>query len=399
MFFFFLVANPFAFVQASLETPFSAILGGDVDGEALHDNFGSAVAMSSNGNRMVIGAQSHDRLKGHARAYEYGSDANPTGWTQLGGDIDGEAQTDMYGNDVGSGEGFGSAVTMSADGNRMVIGAPNRNIIVDGTHDNVNSYTTTVYRVGRVRAYEYGSDANPTGWTQLGGDMDGEAQTDMYGYSQGVRFGSTVAISADGNRIVIGTGQYISEGYARAYEYGAAASPSGWMQIGGDISSEAQHDQFGSAVTMSADGNRIVIGTGGDPYYYGPTGMHLTAGFVRVLQYGTAANPSDWSQIGADINGEAQNDQFGSAVALSGDGNRAAVGAPSNEAGHVRVFVTGCVEDAYVSASACNACAPGSTNTAGDALTQIDTVCDITYCAAYERIANHTCIPCPPGVR
>ena len=476
VFFFFLVANPFAFVQASLETPFSAILGGDVDGEALHDNFGSAVAMSSNGNRMVIGAQSHDRLKGHARAYEYGSDANPTGWTQLGGDIDGEAQTDMYGNDVGSGEGFGSAVTMSADGNRMVIGAPNRNIIVDGTHDNGNSYTTTVYRVGRVRAYEYGSDANPTGWTQLGGDMDGEvqtvmygysqgegfgstvaisadgnrmvigapnyniivnitdyngnsytttvsvgrvrayaygsdanptgwtqlggdmdgeAQTDMYGYSQGVRFGSTVAISADGNRIVIGTGQYISEGYARAYEYGAAASPSGWMQIGGDISSEAQHDQFGSAVTMSADGNRIVIGTGGDPYYYG--GMHLTAGFVRVLQYGTAANPSDWSQIGADINGEAQNDQFGSAVALSGDGNRAAVGAPSNEAGHVRVFVTGCVEDAYVSASACNACAPGSTNTAGDALTQIDTVCDITYCAAYERIANHTCIPCPPG--
>ena len=117
------------------------------------------------------------------------------------------------------------------------------------------------------------------------------------------------------------------------------------------------------------------------------------------MQYGTAANPSDWSQIGLDVFGEAQNDQFGSSVALSGDGNRVAVGAPYSvqQAGHVRVLVTACVENAYVSDGACVACTPGSTNEASDVLTQVDTVCDVAYCAAYEHVSNHICVLCPVG--
>jgi hypothetical protein len=140
---------------------------------------------------------------------------------------------------------------------------------------------------------------------------------------------------------------------------------------------------------MSADGDRVVIGArGGD--VMGDAGNYFgtfnDVGFVRVMQYGTAANPSDWSQIGNDVFGEAQNDQFGSSVALSSDGNRVAVGAPYNdpsvqEAGHVRVLVTACVENAHVSEGTCRACAPGSTNEAGDVLTQVDTLCDVAYCA------------------
>ena len=121
-----------------------------------------------------------------------------------------------------------------------------------------------------------------------------------------------------------------------------------------------------------------------------------------MMQYGSAASPTDWTQVGADVFGEAQNDQFGSSVALSGDAKRVAVGAPYNDpsiqnAGHVRVLATACVEDAYVSAGACTSCAPGSTNEAGDVLTQVDTVCDVALCAAYERVSNHTCVLCPPG--
>jgi hypothetical protein len=330
VFCFLLVANPFAFVQAadevSLETPLSGILGGDIKGEAHYDNFGSAIAMSSDGNRVVVGAPNHNNSKGQVRVYAYGTDESPTGWSQVGGDIDGEAQTN-------------------------------------------NNY--------------------------------------MYGYFQGESFGSAIAMSADGNRIVIGTGNTMYDGQssARAYEYGAPSSLNGWSQIGGDLTSEEQHDQFGSTVTMSADGNRIVIGaSGGDVTgdagnYFG---TYHDVGFVRVLQYGTAANPSDWSQIGTDMIGGAQYDRFGSFIALSSEGNRVAVGVPGNsgpgnEPGLVRVFVSACVENAYVSASLCHVCAPGSTNTAGDVLTQIDTVCDITHCAAYERVVNHTCIPCPPG--
>jgi hypothetical protein len=50
-----------------------------------------------------------------------------------------------------------------------------------------------------------------------------------------------------------------------------------------------------------------------------------------------------WSQVGADIDGEAANDQSGESVALSSDGTRLAVGGWLNDgtggnAGHVRVF-------------------------------------------------------------
>jgi hypothetical protein len=50
-------------------------------------------------------------------------------------------------------------------------------------------------------------------------------------------------------------------------------------------------------------------------------------GSVRVLEYDTAANPTGWSQVGSDIVGLAHYDYFGSAVAISGDGNRVVIGA------------------------------------------------------------------------
>ena len=50
-----------------------------------------------------------------------------------------------------------------------------------------------------------------------------------------------------------------------------------------------------------------------------------------------------WNQIGSYIGGEAAGDNFGSSVALSGDGTIVAIGAPYNDgsganAGSVRVY-------------------------------------------------------------
>lgn len=53
-----------------------------------------------------------------------------------------------------------------------------------------------------------------------------------------------------------------------------------------------------------------------------------------------------WTQVGSDINGEAAYDQSGSAISLSDDGKRVAIGAPNNDNGghvglddgHVRVY-------------------------------------------------------------
>ena len=60
---------------------------------------------------------------------------------------------------------------------------------------------------------------------------------------------------------------------------------------------------------------------------------------MRVYEY----SGSSWSQLGADIDGEAAGDYSGRSVSLSSDGTIVAVGAPYNDgngsnSGHVRVY-------------------------------------------------------------
>ena len=55
----------------------------------------------------------------------------------------------------------------------------------------------------------------------------------------------------------------------------------------------------------------------------------------------TVSSSSNWTQIGNDIDGEAQSNESGSSVSVSSDGTIVAIGAPKNAdaghyAGHVR---------------------------------------------------------------
>ncbi|NDE58837.1 MAG: hypothetical protein EB010_05360, partial [Acidimicrobiia bacterium] len=79
------------------------------------------------------------------------------------------------------------------------------------------------------------------------------------------------------------------------------ATTSSPTQVGNDIDGEAAGDQSGSSVAMSANGTRIAIGA----TYNNGTGSN--AGHVRIYDWiGTT-----WTQVGADINGEAAGDQSG----------------------------------------------------------------------------------------
>ena len=66
------------------------------------------------------------------------------------------------------------------------------------------------------------------------------------------------------------------------------------------------------------------------------------SGNVRIFQW--IESTSSWTQLGADIDGEASGDWSGYSVSLSSDGKVVAIGAPSNDgiastnAGHVRIF-------------------------------------------------------------
>ena len=106
-----------------------------------------------------------------------------------------------------------------------------------------------------------------------------------------------------------------------------------WTQVGGDIDGETASDLFGISVALSSDGTRVAAGAAAND----TTGTD--AGHVRVFE----ESGGTWTQVGANIDGEAASDYFGWSVALSSDGTRLAAGGYQNDgggfnAGHVRVF-------------------------------------------------------------
>jgi hypothetical protein len=198
-------------------------------------------------------------------------------------------------------------VSLSADGSIVAIGAPYN----DGNGSNS----------GHVRVYEY----NATSWVQLGADIDGEAAGDISG--------SSVSLSADGSIVAIGApyndGNGNGSGHVRVYEYNGTS----WVQLGADIDGEAEFDQSGWSVSLSADGSVVAIGA---PYN---NGNGSGSGHVRVYEWIN----SSWVQRGADIDGEAVDDNSGYNVSISADGSIVAIGAPYNGgngifSGHVQVY-------------------------------------------------------------
>ena len=107
------------------------------------------------------------------------------------------------------------------------------------------------------------------------------------------------------------------------------------IQIGSDIDGEAAGDFSGESVSLSSDGTTLAIGAYGNV----GNGTGTNAGHVRIYEYSAGS----WTQLGADIDGEAAADNSGSFVSLSSGGDTVAIGAPYNDgngisSGHVRVY-------------------------------------------------------------
>ena len=270
-------------------------IGSDIDGEAAGDE-ASVVSLSANGKRLAIGAYYNDgngSNSGHVRIYEYSSGS----WSQMGSDINGESGDDR--------SGYSDALNNAGD--KVAIGA----YYNDGNGSNS----------GHVRVYSW----NGSAWSHLGSDIDGEAAGDRYGIN--------VDMNADGDRVAIGgylnDGNGTSSGHVRIFSYNGSA----WTHLGSDIDGESAGDEFGYSVSLSASGDRVAVGAPLDD------ATASDAGHVRVYSW----NGSAWSQLGSDIDGEAENDQSGARISLSGKGNRVVIGSRENDgngnlSGHARVF-------------------------------------------------------------
>jgi hypothetical protein len=267
-------------------------------GEIGNAQFGSSVALSSDGNTALIGGDTDDPGgTGVGAAWVFARSGST--WTQQGNKLTGSGE-------IGNGR-FGLSVALSSDGNTALIGGPN---------DNSNAGAAWVFvRSGSI-------------WTQQGSRLTGGGEVGD-GY-----FGSEVALSADGNTALIG-GPNDNLSY---YPVGAAwvfvRSGSTWTQQGTKLtpSDEVGTGEFGYSVALSADGNTALIGSN--------SGTGAAWVFAR--------SGSTWTQQGNKLtgSGETAAGHFGSSVALSSDGNTALIGEPDDPRaidapGAAQVFVPG----------------------------------------------------------
>lgn len=220
-------------------------------------------------------------------------------WQQAGPYLDGAADDD-----------FGWSVAMTSDGRFIAVG--------DRLADQVTVYSAP------------SKPGEPTsGWSPLGDPIQTIRQTsgccDWGGYS--------VDVASDGLSLVVGTSNRDRSEGERDFEMACAYDFEGmsWRQRGECFIGEVEFDRVGSDVSLSADGSRLAL-------------TYTRTEVTRVFEYSDSLG---WEQVGSDIPVETAGDfadrTYSPAVSLSGDGQRLAVGALSNDAGeqdvgHVRIF-------------------------------------------------------------
>lgn len=376
-------------------------IGSDINGENAGDNSGGNVAISNDGTVVAIGAiynSGSGANSGHTRVYKN----NAGTWSQIGADINGAVDYGNNGFSVSlSGDGsvvataapFGSSnsngdvrVYKNTLGNWVQIGSP---IIGNQTYDAFGGSLSisddgTVIAIGApygasgsgyVKIYKNISGT----WTQIGATIVG-TNTNIYS-------GVSVTLSNNGNTVAIGA-TYANDNGGYSGQVKVYQNISGvWTQIGVGINGDS-NDFSGSSLSFSSDASILAIAaygynsnTGKVRVYQNVSGTWTQIGADiigeatgdgnasgisvclsddgSIIAIGAAKNDGNstdsghariyknisgtWTQIGVDINGETTNDNSGNSIALSSDGSKLAIGAPLNDgngtdSGHVRVY-------------------------------------------------------------
>lgn len=354
-----------------LSTALSTAWAGGVSYQG--DAFGSAVAFDATGTLLAVGAPRDDGFRngnpGSGAVYLF----------QFGGS--GDAQASLRGV-VGSGyqgagsidvpldpsDAFGSAVALSADGGIMAVGTPND----DG-------YSNRVTDSGAVHLFRFDDGAFQGGMLtgSLGYGYTGAGSLAVETLAYVDRFGSAVALSADGTLLAVGAPLdkgaaknivHASNGYGAVHLFRSDAGA--WQRTGvigfgytgqGNLDMGAtlhQQDNFGSAVALNGAGTLLAVGA---PYDDGHNDSRFNAGAVHLFTLGDDFSlPARVGTIGFGYVANLDNalttddshfnlstldssDYFGSAVALTADGRRLAVGAPYDDGGDIASSNSGAV--------------------------------------------------------
>ena len=256
-----------------------------------YDAFGFQCDISADGTKVLVGARAENSYAGAVYYFTYNSSSSS--WSQ---------QQKITSPSSGTQPQFGFALKMSASGTTAVVGEP---------------YGNDNYQKG----YVYPMSHNGSAWVRgSSNNYHNRLQaSDAQSYDS---FGRFVSISDDGNTIVAGAPSEDTGGTSAGAAYIFQYNGSTWSQQQKLQASDKQAgDNFGTYVELSGDGTTLVVGAYGED-----TGASAN-GAAYIFTYNGSSSWSQTSKIQAP--NAQQNLNFGNGLAITSNGTKLVVGAPS----------------------------------------------------------------------
>lgn len=261
--------------------------------------FGTRIAIAGDGSTVAVGAVEGEATSARGTVHLFAwRDGQWSPASRL------EAAKPM------AGDGFGQSLAFSVDGRTLAVGA--RPAPASGI---VPALAPAVMS-GAVHVFAQGAG----GWEPVARMLAADA-------APGPLAATEVALSADGQRLVVGlgsTGKAVS--VVRVYDRHAK----GWVQSA-SLQSAGASWGFGERLALSADGRRLAVSAMYEPLQSVTGAGQAEAGAVYLFSEQASGQWTQTERLHA-ARGRG-GDLFGSAVALSGDGRWLATGARLEDGG------------------------------------------------------------------
>ena len=265
---------------------------------AASDFFGTAVAISDSGDTAIVGAYRDNATGGtdSGSASVYVRDAGGN-WS---------FQEKLEAPDAAAGDLFGASVALSADGNLALVGA---------YADDVGSFPSVQTDAGSAHIFSRSGSS----WSHLD-------KLEAPDAANGDAFGRAVALSDSGDTALVGAqaddvGSFLAVQTDAGSAHVFTRSGFSWLPLEQLLApAGAAGDGFGGSVSLSATGDTALVGAPSDDTAF-PGGAD--AGSAHVF----TSSGHSWTHQADLAPGAAAGDGFGVSVSLSDSGDRALVGA------------------------------------------------------------------------
>jgi len=310
------------------------------------DYFGSSISLSGDGNTLAIGAWGEESDTTNITESDTNSnDDSPTSgavYVFTYENFRWSLQSFIKASNAEAYDWFGYSVSLNDDGNVLVVGAANESSSAQGVNGNQLDNSTSDSGAAYVFIRNDGL------WSQ-------NAYLKASNTGENDSFGKAVAISGDGSTIAIGAeeekskssginGDQTNNNWSNSGAvYVFAKTATSWQQeayVKASNSLPVSTKFFGETVSLSDNGNTLVVGGSGDQS--SATGINGNQSDINASKSGAAyiftRTNSTWSQQAyVKASNTEANDRFGYNVSISGDGATLAVSAGFEDSASVGV--------------------------------------------------------------